>query len=372
MWWARLPVAEGANRERSLLVRDKRQALQAIAALSSCFEGRFRERSIVYAVAAGKVTVPEFMEAFNLRQLEELADQIANPVANLNDHVDGWQEWLRGRGRTTEGTRTKYLQQLRALVPEGNPFPASQFTSKSISVFLSGLTLNAPNRYRAALSSFGKYLKEREVLGSNPVRDVESAKERAPRVRSLSRTEAQKLVGAISSAEARTVHALMCGSGMEIGAVLTLRRRDIDLEAKTVHAHGTKRLSRDRVVRVPESWCWELLVSWLRDRRLLPDAQIFQLSYCATRRALKSACKAVGVDNYRSHDWRHTYAVQARRDGYSDQVIAHQLGHKTTAMVQAVYGRYTPTEADYRRSQTVGQTVASDGLRIGAGQSAIR
>jgi integrase len=77
--------------------------------------------------------------------------------------------------------------------------------------------------------------------------------------------------------------------------------------------------------------------------------EVFQLSYREVTAALKQACTPVGISNYRSHDWRHTYAVQARRDGYNDQVIAHQLGHKTT----------TPTASDYRRSQTVGLTVVT-------------
>ena len=51
----------------------------------------------------------------------------------------------------------------------------------------------------------------------------------------------------------------------------------------------------------------------------------------------------------------------SRREGrLRHQAIAHQLGHRTTAMVQTVYGRYSPTAADYKRSQTVGLTVASE------------
>ena len=66
--------------------------------------------------------------------------------------------------------------------------------------------------------------------------------------------------------------------------------------------------------------------------------------------------------DYRCHDWRHTYAVQALRDGESPQVVAHQLGHKTAATVHAVYGRYVPIASDYRSGQTVGLTVASESV----------
>ena len=48
----------------------------------------------------------------------------------------------------------------------------------------------------------------------------------------------------------------------------------------------------------------------------------------------------------------------------SPQVVAHQLGHKTAAMVHAVYGRYVPIASDYRSGQTVGLTVASESASI--------
>lgn len=166
------------------------------------------------------------------------------------------------------------------------------------------------------------------------------------------------MIGAIEPLEARAIHALMCGSGMEVGAALALCHRDVDQAAMTAHAHGTKSAHRDRTIRVTEAWCWSVVRDWTDSQLALPDANVFSLTYKALTDALRNACKAVGVENYRSHDWRHTYAVQARRDGYSDQVIAHQLGHRNTVMVQMVYGRYSPTAADYARSQTVGQTVA--------------
>ncbi len=359
-WWARLPVASGSNRERSLGVRDRKQALQALTLLGASFNGPFRERAIVYAVARGEVSVTEFVEAYEGRNLEELAKRIESPDEDLNDHVEAWQEWLRTRRGITEGTRAKYRQQLREFMPEGRIFPASGFSRSAISSFLNGLKVGAPNRFRAALSSYARYLVEREVLQHNPVRDVQCAKERPPRMRSLTRAEAQKLIEGINSLEARAVHSLMCGSGMEIGTVLALRHRDVDVTGGTVHAHGTKRVHRDRVVRVTEPWCWEIFVGWLRSQRALPDAQVFRISYWAATEALQRALEAQKLTNYRSHDWRHTYGVQALRDGESPQVVAHQLGHKTAAMVHAVYGRYVPVNSDYRSKQTVGLTVASE------------
>ncbi|HVT38751.1 MAG TPA: tyrosine-type recombinase/integrase [Gemmatimonadaceae bacterium] len=59
------------------------------------------------------------------------------------------------------------------------------------------------------------------------------------------------------------------------------------------------------------------------------------------------ACKAKGIAHYRQHDWRHTYAVQAVRQGMPLPLIAKQLGHANTIMVQRVYGRFLPEASDY-------------------------
>lgn len=359
VWWARLPVADGSSHEVSLGLRDEVQATRALQALGACFNADFWQRDIVYAVGRGDVSVSEFMVAYQRQELRPLAKRLAHPDPDLNEYVAAWQEWLRASKRTTDGTRAKYLQQLRALIPSGDPFPASRFTRGVLASFLSGLNISAPNRYRAALSKFGRFLVEREVLAFNPVRDVQCAKERAPRMRYLLRDEAQRLIDALTPTEARAFHALMCGSGMEIGAVLALRHRDVELATGRLQAHGTKRLDRDRAVYVTEIWCWDIVKSWIREHPALPAAPVFRMGYYAATAALKQALKAVQMVDYRSHDWRHTYAVQGLKDGRRAEFIGHQLGHKNAAMVHKVYGRYVPDAPTDGVGQTIGLTIAS-------------
>lgn len=124
-WWARLPVADGSNRERSLGVKDRKQALQALSILAASYGGSFRVKGLVFAVGRGDVSVAEFLDAHSRGELDALAFRIDNPDVDLNDHVVGWQEWLTGRGSTTDGTRAKYLQQLRAFVPDAAQSPVT-------------------------------------------------------------------------------------------------------------------------------------------------------------------------------------------------------------------------------------------------------
>ncbi len=61
--------------------------------------------------------------------------------------------------------------------------------------------------------------------------------------------------------------------------------------------------------------------------------------------------KAAKLDPaYTQHGHRHTWAVQAIRDGIPLHVVAHQLGHRDPTMTLRVYGRFVPTSSDYRNA----------------------
>ena len=59
-------------------------------------------------------------------------------------------------------------------------------------------------------------------------------------------------------------------------------------------------------------------------------------------------CAQLGIEDYRVHDIRHTFAVRAVRVGASFEYVAAQLGHGSTQMTVNVYTRFRPTEAEMR------------------------
>ncbi|MGI9078058.1 MAG: tyrosine-type recombinase/integrase [Gemmatimonadaceae bacterium] len=148
------------------------------------------------------------------------------------------------------------------------------FTRRAISEHLAslGVSGSTKNRHRAALSGFAKFLVEREVLEHNPVRDVAASKPNRPRMRYLERRQAQALIASLPQPY-RALEALMAGTGIEWGAAARLVDRDIDLEAGTVHAHGSKNEWRDRVVRITETWCVPHIEEHLAT--VLPGARVF-------------------------------------------------------------------------------------------------
>jgi len=56
----------------------------------------------------------------------------------------------------------------------------------------------------------------------------------------------------------------------------------------------------------------------------------------------------VGIEDYTIHDARHSWAVRARRAGVDFEVIARQLGHRSTAQAVNVYARFRPTDQDMK------------------------
>lgn len=252
----------------------------------------------------------------------------------------------------------RYIRQVRKLIVEDVRFPTSGFRRKAISEFLAGLTCDDPtkNRYRAALSVFAKWLVEREVLESNPVRDVAMYKEHDPRMVWMPWKDAERVATEAETLFLRALFALMAGSGMELGAALAVTRDDIDLDAATAHARGSKTVWRNRVVRI-EAWA----IPFLRiaaGEDVGPWLVFPPMAHRDILNAFRAAQKAVGLSGHRLHDLRHTYAVNALKKGYKPGIVAHQLGHKDASMVTKVYGRFIPDEKDYEVTATNPATTA--------------
>lgn len=242
----------------------------------------------------------------------------------------------------------KYKTQVRCLIPEGTVFPASSFTKKKVSEFLAGLDCSGStkNRYKAALSVLAKWLVERDLIPTNIVRDVQSFKPNPARLVWLDRVQAKALIGALPMPY-RAIEALMAATGMEWQVIERLMRRDIDLKKRTIHARGGKTAWRNRVVRATELWAWKIFADHVKP--MTDNCPFFSVSKYRALDEHLEASTVLKLPRTTLHDWRHTYAVQALRDGYSLQVVAHQLGHRDTTLVQSRYGRFIPDESDYTR-----------------------
>jgi integrase len=147
---------------------------------------------------------------------------------------------------------------------------------------------------------------------------------------------------------------MMAGTGMEWQATERVRRSDVDFATRKIHAHGGKTKYRDRIVRVTEDWTWPIIESYARD--FTPNALLFDgLDHKDALKVHREAAESVRLPDSTLHDWRHTYAVNALKDGTLPAVVKRQLGHApNSTVVERVYSVWIVTDEDYDR--TVGKT----------------
>lgn len=210
------------------------------------------------------------------------------------------------------------------------------------------LSASTRNGYHSALSCFADWLVGRGVLTDNPMRRVKRIPSKPPRTNFYSLEEAEAVLAAHVQPFA-ALEAFMCLAGMEWQSVQRLRVGDVDLKDRTVRCRGSKQPWRNRTVMLVEEvfpFAMQYIAPVLRGPS--PDELIF--AGIRKDQALdqhRIALERAGVKDSTLHDWRHTHAVQLLRAGYPESYVAHQLGHKDTALVRSTYGRFVPKQTDF-------------------------
>lgn len=297
---------------------------------------RRRRWDVLNALVAKRVALPAVFDAAESGMLDELMKDLATP--DLNPLVKEWEQ---------QGADAKYVKQVRQMIPAGTLYPAARFTRKAVSRFLASLKVQGPtkNRYRTALSQFARWLVEQDVLETNVVRDVAGKPENDPRAIWYEWSDAKRIIDALDEPY-RTIEALMAGTGMEWQAIANLKRRDVDLHARTVRAHGHKNRHRNRMVRITEDWALPIVTRHCKT--LVPNAPLFTVSNDQALDHHQAAVTALQLETSTLHDWRHTYAVNNLRRGMRPQVVKRQLGHApNSTMVERIYGVWIVEERDY-------------------------
>jgi integrase len=340
----RVTDSQGNRGTFSTGTSDPRTA-EVVRAMLTRLKGQ-RRWDVLDAIVAKRAKLKDVFDADQRGELDAFMAQLAD--VDLSPLVTEW---------ALAGALVRYVAQVRRLIPEGERFPASSFTRKAISAHLAKLpdarahkskrsaSNSTRNRHKAALSQFGKWLVEREVIQSNPVRDVSGRRENPARMVSYDWSQSRALIDALPEPY-RSLEALMAGTGMEWSAVADTRRSDVDFDARKVHAKGGKNRHRNRVVRVTESWAWEIFAA--HAKRFMPAQQLFDLDQKTAIAEHRKALEAAGLPDSTLHDWRHTYAVNWVKAGKPLAVLKRQLGHApNSTQVERVYAVWIVTDSDY-------------------------
>lgn len=123
-------------------------------------------------------------------------------------------------------------------------------------------------------------------------------------------------------------------TGANLGELTRLEWSHVDLRTGQIRIPGTKAKNRHRRVPIPAP-----LRPWLADaakRRGLMFAP-----WSNVRRDLAQYAEAARVPSFTPNDLRRTYASWLVQAGVPHLTVSHLMGHSSTRMVEAVYGRLT-------------------------------
>lgn len=261
-------------------------------------------------------------------------------------------------GAFGDETLRKYRQQTALLLDPDGALWQSTLTAPQLKQRLELVPGSGTNRRRhaAAWSSCLEYCVERAALETNPLRLFRLPKSNRPKDRYAEWAHVVRLLHAMPPGLHQALAAVRHGAGIEMQAALAMRRADVDLETRVVWAHGKKNTHRDRQAIVLDDACWALFAPYVRTGGFLPDARLFAIDARVHAEAQHAACallRAEGVpirEGYTLHAARHAFAVEMKKRGHEDSLIAANLGHANARLVQTLYGKFAPRAEDLIRS----------------------
>lgn len=242
-----------------------------------------------------------------------------------------------------QGTIVSYINRLR-LSSERADMPLVEMDKDAVDSFVfdlkheTELAEGTLRNYRKALRKFfeerGEDWAEDIKIGASPERNVDPNE-------LLEEEEIRDLLDAATNPRDKALLSLLADTGLRIGAVCSLRIRDIDLSDDV----GTININEDANVkgasgRIPMTWSEGYVGSWLNShpRRDDPDAALIHkvehvgdnedgaLTYQYAARRIKFIADDAEVDRDRvnTHNFRKTAISRWIREGLSEQAIKHR------------------------------------------------
>lgn len=190
------------------------------------------------------------------------------------------------------------------------------------------------NRGVSALKNMLNLTVEWRRLKTNPIRATKKLKEPPGRLRFLTLEEIHKLLACCPPPphHLRDIVMVALTTGMRRGEILTLRWDYVKLENRLMVLPETKN-NTVRIVPINDTLYNALEAMPNRKGYVFGNGK----PLTDVKRSFHTTCKKAGIENFRFHDLRHTYASHLAMRGVPGRVLQDLLGHKTAAMT----ARYT-------------------------------
>lgn len=207
---------------------------------------------------------------------------------------------------------------------------SSQMIEEYKAVRLAAVKPATLNRELACLRHMYNKAIEWGYVGRNPMRGVRLLKEPPERLRFLSPEEVEVLLEQCS-VYLRPIVVTALHTGMRKSEILGLKWSQVDLRECTITIEKTKTNER-RVIPIND-----VLLEEVRKipRRLRSDFVFCNKNgepYGDVSKGFKAAVRRAGVENFRFHDLRHTFASHLVMCGVDLRTVQELLGHRTMKM----------------------------------------
>jgi integrase len=296
-------------------------------------QGRRIRESIGAKDAASRVLTERLSQAFGERYLGERHKQ--NVL--FADFSERYMEWARAnkRPRTVELNTWLLRPLLQAFGGARlDAVTVAQVEAYKVSRLQQGCGPIGVNKEVQLLRAMLRCAVEWDVLEADPVRRWTMLREPPGRLRYLSLDEIPRLLDACGPTLRPLVQAALM-TGMRIGELRALRWEHVDLEHGHIHVTDSKTGERRDL-----PLCGALttvLHGLARD-----GLQVFGSE--GHRTAWRTALRRAGIQDFRFHDLRHTFASHLAMQGTPLIAIQQLLGHRSLAMTL----RYAHLSPDVR------------------------
>jgi len=278
--------------------------------------GRRIRRAVGHKFAAVKVVT---------RNKAEVYQNFGITSKNLNALVDRYSEHVKTSLRSWVNPyhqSQEFLEYMKKVgVTEPTPLHIEQYRE----YLYRRIRQASINRHMACLRHMFNLGIRWGLWDKNPVQGFKFYNEkRFRRTRYLTNEEIGKLLSSLKS-DARFAVLLTINTGVRRGELLNLTWSDVDLQARHIVLKETKS-GEPRFVPLNSTVC-DLLQS-----QKVKSGKVVKLGKSGLRFQFEKAAKQAGLENFRFHDLRHTFASHLVMSGTDLMTVKELLGHKTLDM----------------------------------------
>lgn len=181
------------------------------------------------------------------------------------------------------------------------------------------------NRELACLSNLLNKAIQWGYLIDCPMKGVRYLKERPPRVKYLEANEALRLLENCSE-HLKPIVLCALHTGMRKSEILNLKWQNIDFHNRIMHLEKTKN-NRRRMI--PMSGILSSELRKLPRRGEYVFCNKMGEKFGKIHKSFRTACRRTGINDFRFHDLRHTFASHLTMSGCNIRTVQQLLGHVT-------------------------------------------